>query len=548
MTTPTIEAFIGQYSADQFIDLITRFHSYPAPGLIVGGFMVELAKRHIPEGVLYDAVAETSSCLPDSIQLLTPCTAGNNWLKIVDLGRYAMTLFNKHTGEGVRVHLDHTKLDDYDEYKIWYFKEKHKKDQDSEKLRRQIFEAGESALTVTPVRVLDRYVGKVSKGVIGVCPICNEAYPVRHGPVCLGCAGQAPTFSTDAIKASAPVAKAVPVEEAVGKKTAHDMTRIAPGIFKGVEFKRGHTISVGDVCRLQHMGRMHVYVADEESIVGDAMHEDEAAGRFATALCADGSLVSDGPVHEGKITLAAAHDGLFLVRDEALQTFNLCPDVALSVRRSGCLVKKGERVAGVRALPLFIGRPRFLAAQGLLQNNQVISVAPLRSAKVGILITGTEVFKGLIEDRFEPILTQKVNALGSQVITSRIVPDDKEVIKTALADFLGAGCDLILTTAGLSVDPDDVTRQAIIEAGAQDIRFGVPLLPGNMALVGKIGAADLLGVPACALFYKTTSIDRLLPRILAGVSPTRHEMASYANGGFCLNCETCSFPHCPFGG
>ncbi|WP_027184058.1 FmdE family protein [Desulfovibrio inopinatus] len=548
MTTPTIEACIGQYSADQYIDLITRFHSYPAPGLIVGGFMVELAKRHMPEGVLYDAVAETSSCLPDAIQLLTPCTAGNNWLKIVDLGRYAMTLFNKHTGEGVRVHLDQAKLGGYDEYRVWYFKEKHKKDQNSSKLRRQIFEAGESVLTVTPVRVLDRYVGKVSKGGIGVCPICNEAYPVRHGPVCLGCSGQAPTFSTEPSKASSLAAKIVPVEEAVGKTTVHDMTRIAPGTFKGVEFKRGHTISVGDVCRLQHMGRMHVYVADEEAAAGDAVHEDEAAGRFATSLCAEGSLVADGPVHEGKITLAAAHDGLLLVNDEALKAFNLCPDVALSVRRSASLVKKGDRVAGVRALPLFIDRPRFLAAHSVLKRGTVISVAPLRPAKVGILITGTEVFQGLIEDRFEPILTKKVQALGSQVIASRIVPDDKDAIKAALADFLGAGCDLIMTTAGLSVDPDDVTRQAIIEAGAQDIRFGVPLLPGNMALVAKIGAADLLGVPACALFYKTTSIDRLLPRILAGVSPTRQELASFANGGFCLNCETCSFPHCPFGG
>jgi formylmethanofuran dehydrogenase subunit E len=99
----------------------------------------------------------------------------------------------------------------------------------------------------------------------------------------------------------------------------------------------------------------------------------------------------------------------------------------------------------------------------------------------------------------------------------------------------------------MSVDPGDVTRQGLVAAGLTDALFGLPVTPGNMTLTGNIRGVPVLGIAACALFHQATSLDILLPRILAGLSFTRAGLARMGHGGLCLICETCSFPHCPFG-
>jgi formylmethanofuran dehydrogenase subunit E len=539
---------VGQYTFDEYLDLIGRFHSYPAPGLIVGGYMVEMAKRHMPEGVLYDAISEAASCLPDAIQLLTPCTAGNGWLKIVNLDRYALSLFNKYTGEGVRVFLDVGKLDAYDEIRSWYLKLKTKKEQDSDKLRRQMREAGESVLTLQAVKAAPQFIGKTSKGAIAVCPLCGEAFPKAHGAICKGCQGEAPYVETGGSEFLVqPRLASVSVEQAVGKTALHDMTRIVPGQSKGAEFKAGQQLSVGDVCRLQQMGRMHVYVQEDAQPGPEWVHEDEAAEAFAEALCREGSLEKKGPPREGKITLLAAQDGLLVVDENLLEAFNLVPDVMCSTRHCYSVVRRGDAVAGTRAIPLYLSRPNLHKALSVLNKGPVLRVAPLRRARAGLLVTGTEVFQGIIQDKFAPTLTPKIEALGGTVVKTLIRPDDRQAIRDGVKELLGAGADLIVTTAGLSVDPDDVTRQGLQDAGATDMLYGMPVLPGAMTLLARIGNVQVLGVPACALFFTTTSFDLLLPRLLADLPVTRRDLARLGHGAMCKECVECKYPHCPMG-
>jgi formylmethanofuran dehydrogenase subunit E len=183
---------IGPYTKEEFINRVRSFHSYAAPGVIVGGIMVDMAMEQIPKGVLFDAICETASCLPDSIQLLTPCTVGNGWLKIINLGRFAISLYDKHKGNGVRVYLDPAKMQRWDEIQAWLLKLKPKSAQNEERLHDQIWKAGRSIYTIHPVQVKAWYLTKHSKGEIGICSVCGEAYPVRDGPTCLGCQGQAP--------------------------------------------------------------------------------------------------------------------------------------------------------------------------------------------------------------------------------------------------------------------------------------------------------------------------------------------------------------------
>ena len=338
--------------------------------------------------------------------------------------------------------------------------------------------------------------------------------------------------------------KKIKLDEAVGKKLAHDMTEIRPGEFKGAAFHKGHTVCNEDLCRLQKMGKNHLYVIDLED---DEIHEDQAAAILAEALAGDGIVWIDEP-REGKIKLLAGKDGLFGVDTAALAAFNMVDEVMCATLHHHTLVTKGQQVAATRAIPLIMKKaPIERAAAIARQNGAVLTVKPLRKARVGLVITGNEVYNGLIEDRFEPILTEKVRALGSKVAAVAFAPDDAGLICKAIRSHLDQGCNLLLLSGGMSVDPDDVTRQGILSAGAAQMHYGAAVLPGAMFLVAYVKGVPLLGVTACGLFHRITVLDLVLPRILAGEKIGKAELAFLGHGGLCKDCEECTYPHCPFG-
>ncbi|TAL31803.1 MAG: tRNA CCA-pyrophosphorylase [Spirochaetes bacterium] len=177
------------HSIEEYMVMVERFHGHPAPGLLAGGFMVDLAMKNLPKGEFFDALCETTVCLPDAIQILTPCTYGNGWLRIVDTGRFALALFEKYGGEGVRVHMDAGKLAAFPEYESWFFRKKPKHEQDRERLIGEIAQAGTMVLGVGRVLVHESFIGKQKGGKTGLCPICGEAYPLSSGDRCIGCSG-----------------------------------------------------------------------------------------------------------------------------------------------------------------------------------------------------------------------------------------------------------------------------------------------------------------------------------------------------------------------
>ena len=338
--------------------------------------------------------------------------------------------------------------------------------------------------------------------------------------------------------------KKIDLQDAVGTQLAHDITEIRPGQFKGAAFRKGHTVCNEDICHLQKLGKNHLYVID---LAEDEIHENEAAAILARALAGEGVAWENSP-KEGKIGLTAAIDGLLQVNTAALAAFNLVEEVMCATLHTHTLVKKGKLVAATRAIPLVMKRaPIERAAAIARQNGGVLSVRALRKAKAGIVVTGSEVFHGLIKDRFAPILTEKVRALGSEVAGVTFAPDDTGLIRQAIVSYLENGCDLILLSGGMSVDPDDVTRQAIRQAGATEMHYGASALPGAMFLAAWIGDVPLLGVPACGLYHRTTVLDLVLPRILAGERIGKKDLAFFGHGGLCQDCRECVFPNCAFG-
>ena len=338
--------------------------------------------------------------------------------------------------------------------------------------------------------------------------------------------------------------KTVKIEDAVGLVLAHDITEIRKGEFKGTAFKKGHRIQAADVCHLQRLGKRNIYVLDKKE---GYLHEDDAAMAMADAFCGSG-MTWHGTPKEGKLKLRAAQDGLFNVDVEALTRVNMLGDVICASMHTNKVVSKGAIVAATRAIPLMVETAVVDNAVGI--SNAVgglFKVKPLRKANAGLIITGNEVFTRLIEDQFKPILRKKITELGSLVADVVFALDDSVTIEKEIVRFLSSGVDLILTTGGMSVDPDDVTRNGIQQAGGEILFYGAPVLPGAMFMVAYIKDIPVLGIPACGLYHETTILDLVLPRILAGERIGRAEIARMGHGGLCLNCEQCRYPVCPFG-
>ncbi len=337
----------------------------------------------------------------------------------------------------------------------------------------------------------------------------------------------------------------VKIEEAVGHALAHDITEIRPGEFKGPAFQRGHILSSEDLDHLRRLGKNHLYILKPETA---EMHEDEAAEALASALCGAG-VAWQGAPREGKLALKAQRDGLLKVDVSVLEAFNVLGDVMCATRHTNSLVRQGQQVAATRAIPLLIERSSVERAVAIAKSapSGVLRVVPLRKASVGVMITGDEVYHGRIEDKFESIIRRKVTDLEGRIQELVFLPDDDQRIADTALRLVAEGADVLITTGGMSVDPDDRTRFALQKAGLRDMVYGSAVLPGAMFMVGYLGEVPVLGIPACGLFAPQTVFDLIYPRVLAGERITRRDVAGLGHGGLCLKCKTCSYPVCPFG-
>lgn len=333
------------------------------------------------------------------------------------------------------------------------------------------------------------------------------------------------------------------VQDAVGQTLCHDMTAILETGFKGVKFRRGHVIREEDIPELLSIGKEHIYVWEPEA---DEVHEDDAAIALTKAMCGENIAVS-GP-SEGKMQLSAACDGLFCVNSAALRDINSVPDYTVA-SLPGCYpVKKGRKLCGARIVPLVTKRENVERAVEIAKEGfPVFSVRPYRGLKAAAVITGSEVYYGRIKDAFEPILTEKLNNFGADILGFAKCPDDTDAILSAVNGFLARGAELILLTGGMSVDPDDLTPGAIRRTGARVVTQGFPMQPGNMLTVAYLGEAVLIGVPGASMHSKVTSLDVFLPRVFAGVEIKAEDVAGFGEGGFCAGCGECTWPKCYFG-
>ena len=327
--------------------------------------------------------------------------------------------------------------------------------------------------------------------------------------------------------------KKIPIEQAVGQQLVHDLTSIMSDGFKGVRFKRNHVVQAEDLETLRDMGKNHLYVW--EDCDRDLIHEEDAAKQLAEQilLCeASAQSLYAGDISEGKISLHARHDGILSLNLSALYELNQLPDWTMPTSMNLLPVHRNDVVAALRIVPLATHFSNVDAACQLVKEQQpLLQVIPYRTLRVGIMITGNEVYEGRIKDAFEPILRRKLKAFPSIICEVRKCPDDlKKLCKNI--EELSKICDLLLLTGGMSVDPDDLTPTAIKRMATTLITQGVPMQPGNMLTIAEgINNTVLLGIPGASMHAPATSLDIFLPRIFADMLPTAAEISALAIGG-----------------
>lgn len=337
--------------------------------------------------------------------------------------------------------------------------------------------------------------------------------------------------------------KKIKVENAVGSVLAHDVTRIIPGEFKGVAFQKGHIIQDRDIAELKKIGKNHLFVL---ALTPDRLHEDDAAVRICAAIC--GGQVNWSPPVEGKSSIRAQADGLLKIDVDALMRINDLDDIIVSTLKNNSPCTKDQIVAATRIVPLTTRLARIEHLEAIAgAAGPILNVRPFQPFKIGAVVTGTEVYQGVIHDGFDEFVKPTIIRYGSEVVEKKIVPDDARAVADAIGHLVQIGCDLVVTTGGLSVDPDDVTKAGVMEAGARLVAYGAPVLPGAMFLYALYEDVPILGLPACVYYHQVTIFNLLLPRILVGETLSRADITAMGHGGLCLDCAECRYPVCPFG-
>jgi hypothetical protein len=337
--------------------------------------------------------------------------------------------------------------------------------------------------------------------------------------------------------------KKIKIEDAIGMVLGHDVTQIIPGKYKGPRFKKGYRICKEDIPKFLKIGKEHVFIMD---IGPGIIHEDDAALRLGKAFSGKNTKIT-GP-SEGKVTFHSKINGLLKINLPLLHRINLSGNIILSTLHRYTPCSPGMAVGATRIISLIAPEREIEKVENWCKKGgAVIEILPYRKLNIGVVVTGNEIFRGRIKDGFDERVGKKIIDFGSHVVKKLVVPDETDQISRALFDLQADSIDLILVTGGLSVDPDDVTRAGVKKAGAKILFYGTPVLPGAMFLYGMLGGTPVLGLPACVFHHNATLFDMIFPRILAGESPSRKEVRLLGHGGFCQNCDPCSFPVCPFG-
>lgn len=342
-------------------------------------------------------------------------------------------------------------------------------------------------------------------------------------------------------KSGLKVMKLIKTTDAVGHVLCHDLTQIIKGVTKDARFRKGHIVTQEDIDVLLSMGKENLYVLEKDE---NMLHENEAA-EVLCKLCIN-EYMKTSEMKEGKIELISEINGLLKIDTKKLMQINSLGEMMIATRHNNTVVKPNDKLAGMRVIPLLIEKEKMEKASQVT-NHPILEIKPFVIKKAAIITTGSEVYKGRIQDTFTPVIRKKLAEYDIEVIYHEIVDDNDEMTTSAIVKAIELGAEFVICTGGMSVDPDDKTPLAIKNTKANIISYGAPVLPGAMFLLAYLNNVPIVGLPGCVMYARRTIFDIVLPRIIARDEITAFDLASLGEGGLCLNCDVCTYPNCGFG-
>ncbi|MEK1874656.1 MAG: molybdopterin-binding/glycosyltransferase family 2 protein [Rhizobium altiplani] len=321
------------------------------------------------------------------------------------------------------------------------------------------------------------------------------------------------------------------IEAAEGVVLAHAV-KLAGG-----SLSKGHRIGAGDIERLRGEAIGQVIAAlMEEGDVG----EDEAARRLAQAIAPDHLRLSEAST--GRVNVYSTVDGLFVASRSAVDRLNsIDPAITLACLNDHVPVRNGDMVATFKIIPLAVSGAKLDLACEVLRSTSAFEVKPFAGRSVSLIATELPSLKPSVMDKTARVLSRRLVASGSHLVRETRVAHHVEPVAQALLDALrlpdSAPKLVILFGASAVIDAEDVIPEAIRRAGGEVVQVGMPVDPGNLLVLGRIGDIPVIGAPGCARSPKENGFDWVLDRILAGEQPSAVDISGMGVGGLLMEIQ-----------
>jgi molybdenum cofactor cytidylyltransferase len=321
------------------------------------------------------------------------------------------------------------------------------------------------------------------------------------------------------------------IEAAEGVVLAHAV-KLAGG-----SLSKGHRIGAGDIERLRGEAIGQVIAAlMEEGDVG----EDEAARRLAQAIAPDHLRLSEAST--GRVNVYSTVDGLFVASRSAVDRLNsIDPAITLACLNDHVPVRNGDMVATFKIIPLAVSGAKLDLACEVLRSTSAFEVKPFAGRAVSLIATELPSLKPSVMDKTARVLSRRLVASGSHLVRETRVAHHVEPVAQALLDALrlpdSAPKLVILFGASAVIDAEDVIPEAIRRAGGEVVQVGMPVDPGNLLVLGRIGDIPVIGAPGCARSPKENGFDWVLDRILAGEQPSAVDISGMGVGGLLMEIQ-----------
>ncbi|MEL6768701.1 MAG: molybdopterin-binding/glycosyltransferase family 2 protein [Pseudomonadota bacterium] len=317
---------------------------------------------------------------------------------------------------------------------------------------------------------------------------------------------------------------AVPLGEAEGAILAHSVA------LPSGRLKKGQPLGAAELAALRAAGHRSVVAARLEP---QDVPEDAAAARIGAALApnATGQGLDRGAPFTGRLNLFAAGAGLFEVDASRVAELNALHEaVTLATLPDASWVTARQMVATVKIIPYAAPEEAVARAEALLAGGEpALRVMPRQHATAGLLLTTTPGMKPSVVEKGADAVRRRLRALGITLAGERVVEHETGALAAALADCPGEM--LLILTASATSDRSDVGPAALTSLGGALERFGMPVDPGNLLFLGRLGERPVIGLPGCARSPKLNGADWVLERVAAGRAPDAAAIGAMGVGG-----------------